>query len=174
MLKVHGTWFRIGKVGMGLGILDRGREMGLRIGNLWGAESMREPAFLFPLAGAVAGLGGRVAVLGGRAGIVGVAGGLVGAGVGVLAVGGGGGGAVPLGGDLVVAGVEALRLRAVEVEPPVADEVLLVEDGAVGAEEGLRAQAAKAVGDAHVEDLAVGRRVRVVTCKLGMESVNCN
>ena len=45
-LKVHGTWFRIGKVGMGLGILDRGREMGLRIGNLWGAESMREPAFL--------------------------------------------------------------------------------------------------------------------------------
>ena len=30
-----------------------------------------------------------------------------------------------LGGDLVVAGVESLGVGAVEVEPPVADEVLL-------------------------------------------------
>ena len=74
---------------------------------------------------------------------------------------------------LIIEAVEFLGGRAVEVEPPVADEVLLVEDGAVGAEEGLRAQAAKAVGDAHVEDLAVGRRVRVVTCNIG-ESVNYN
>ena len=36
-LKVHGTWFRIGKVGMGLGILDRGREMGLWIGESLGS-----------------------------------------------------------------------------------------------------------------------------------------
>ena len=146
--------------GSGDGSVDRGIS-----GEL--SQCGSQPSFLFPLAGAVAGLGGRVAVRSGRR-VVGIAGGLVGAGVGVLAVGGGGGGAVPLGGDLVVAGVEALRLRAVEVEPPVADEVLLVEDGAVGAEEGLRAQAAKAVGDAHVEHLAVGRRVRVVTCKFGM------
>ena len=121
-----------------------------------------EDAFLFPLAGAVGGLGGRVALLS-RRGVVGVACGLR---VGVLHVGGGGRGAVPLCGHLVVAGVEALGLRAVKVEPPVADEVLLVEDGAVGAEEGLRAQAAQAVGDAHVEDLAVGRRVGVVTLNL--------
>merc|ERR1719158_1688418 len=80
---------------------------------------------LLPLAGVVAGLGGlAVAGLGGR-GVVGVAAGL---GVRVLHVGGGG--LVPLGGHLVVPGVEPLRLRAVEVEPPVADEVLLVEDGA--------------------------------------------
>ena len=118
------------------------------------------PACLLPLAGAVGGLGWRVAVGGGR-GVVGVACGLR---VGVLDVGGlGERGAVPLGGHLVVAGVEPLRLRAVKVEPPVADEVLLVEDGAVRAEEGLRALAAQTVGDAHVEDLAVGRRVGVVT-----------
>ena len=123
---------------------------------------MRPPdrAGLLPLAGAVAGLGGRVAVGRGR-GVVGVPSGLR---VGVLHVGGlCERGLVPLGGHLVVPGVESLRLRAVKVEPPVADEVLLVEDGAVGAEEGLGAEAAQGVGDAHVENLAVGGRVGVVT-----------
>ena len=70
---------------------------------------------------------------------------------------------LPLGGHLIVPRVETLGLRAVKVEPPVADEVLLVEDGAVGAEEGLRAETAEAVGDTHMERLAVGRRVGVVT-----------
>ena len=106
-----GTWVGVGRWVCGSGISWELSQCG------------SQPSFLFPLAGAVAGLGGRVIV--GRRRVVGIAGGLVGAGVGVLAVGGGGGGAVPLGGDLVVAGVEALRLRAVEVEPPVADEVLL-------------------------------------------------
>ena len=55
-----------------------------------------------------------------------------------------------------------MHLGAVKVEPPVADEVLLVEDGPVGAEEGLGAEAAEAVGDAHVEGLALGRGVGVV------------
>ena len=51
----------------------------------------------------------------------------------VLGVGGGDG--LALGPDVVVEAVETLGLGAVEVEPPVTDEVLLVEDGAVGAEE---------------------------------------
>ena len=43
---------------------------------------------------------------------------------------------------LVIEGVEPLGQGAVHVEPPVADEVLLVEDGPVGAEEGVGDQAA--------------------------------
>ncbi len=64
--------------------------------------------------------------------------------------------------DLVVAAVESLGLRAVKVEPPVADEVLLVEHGAVGTEERVLGQAALAVGGANVEHLALGRRISVV------------
>ena len=40
-------------------------------------------------------------------------------------------------GDLLVEVVVVLGEGAVNVEPPVADEVLLVEDGSVGAEEGV-------------------------------------
>ena len=43
---------------------------------------------------------------------------------------------------LVIEGVEPLGQGAVHVEPPVADEVLLVEDGPVGAEEGVGDQVA--------------------------------
>ena len=57
-------------------------------------------------------------------------------------------------------------LAAVHVEPPVADEVLLVEDGAVGAEEGVLQQAPDPVIGADVEGLAVGLRVSVVALYL--------
>ena len=77
-------------------------------------------------------------------------------------MGGGLGCSFPLGGDLVVPGVEALGLGTVKVEPPIADEVLLVEDGAVGAEEGLGGEAAKTIRDTNVESLATGVRVSVV------------
>ena len=43
---------------------------------------------------------------------------------------------------LILDAVQLLSQGAVHVEPPVADEVLLVEDGPVGAEEGVGDQAA--------------------------------
>ena len=52
---------------------------------------------------------------------------------------------------------------AVEVEPPVADEVVLVEDGSVGAEEAVLGQTAGSIGGTDVEDLALGLGVGVVT-----------
>jgi len=67
------------------------------------------------------------------------------------------------GGDLVVAAVQTFGLGAVEVEPPVADEVVLVEDGSVGAQEAVLAKTAQTVGSANVEHLALGLGVGVVT-----------
>ena len=46
------------------------------------------------------------------------------------------------------------NLTAVDIEPPVADEVLLVEDCPVGAEEAVLQQAVSAVTGAHVVRLA--------------------
>ena len=51
--------------------------------------------------------------------------------------------------DVFVDDVEAGGLRAVDLVPPVADEVALIEEGPHGAEECVRA----AVALAHVEDL---------------------
>ena len=70
---------------------------------------------------------------------------------------------VPLRCDLVVEGVELLGGGAVEVEPPVADEVVLVEEGPVGAEEAVLGEPTGAIGRADVERLALSLRVRVVT-----------
>ena len=53
--------------------------------------------------------------------------------------------------------------EAVEVEPPVADEVVLVEESSVGAEEAVLGEAASSVSGADVESLALGLGVRVVT-----------
>ena len=65
--------------------------------------------------------------------------------------------------DLVVERVERLSLGAVHVEPPVADEVRLVEEGAVGTEERVLAQTRSSVAGADVERLALRLRVRVVS-----------
>ena len=63
-------------------------------------------------------------------------------------------------GKLVVLGLsDGGGLGAVHVEPPVADEVVLVEDGAVGAEEGELG----GLGAADVENLAFRLLVSVVT-----------
>ena len=109
---------------------------------------------------------GLVVVLGG--GVVSGGRGVVGRGVlglrgAVLGLVGGPGQGVPLGGDLVVEAVEVLGGGAVEVEPPVADEVVLVEESSVGAEEAVLGEAASSVGGADVESLALGLGVRVVT-----------
>ena len=74
-------------------------------------------------AGAVLGLGRR------RVGWA-----VVRAGAGV-AIGLAGGDGFPLSSNILVQAVKTLSRAAVEVEPPVTDEVLLVEDGAIGAEE---------------------------------------
>ena len=57
----------------------------------------------------------------------------------------------------------SLYRGAVHVEPPVADEVLLIEQGAVGTEEAVLGQlVVEGEVGAHVEGLAVGLRVSVV------------
>ena len=55
-----------------------------------------------------------------------------------------------------------VHLRAVHVKPPVTDEVLLIEDGAIGAEEAVLGEAATAVVTTDVEGLALGLRVGIV------------
>ena len=69
----------------------------------------------------------------------------------------------PLGRYLLIETIQALGGRAVDIEPPVADEVLLVEEGSVGAEERVLEEAAVAVVGAHVEGLTVGLSVGVIT-----------
>ena len=61
---------------------------------------------------------------------------------------------------LVVQIIETRCRVAVKVEPPVADEVLLVEDGAIGAEEGPAFHTGTASTD--MEGLTLGFRVRIV------------
>ena len=82
---------------------------------------------------------------------------------GVAALGGGGGGGLTLSGEVVIEAVKSFSLGAVKVEPPVADEVVLVEDSSVGAEEAVLGQTSGAVSSADVESLALGLGVRVVT-----------
>ena len=69
----------------------------------------------------------------------------------------------PLCGNLVVERVELLGGGAVKVEPPVADEVVLVQESSVGAEEAVLGEPTSAISRADVESLALSLRVRVVT-----------
>ena len=59
--------------------------------------------------------------------------------------------------------VKARGLVAVKVHPPDAGEDLLVEDGSVGAEEGVFAETTLAVRCADVEDLAFGLGIGIIT-----------
>ena len=72
----------------------------------------------------------------------------------------------PLGSDLVVEAVEILGGGTVEVEPPVADEVVLVEESSVGTEEAVLGQTSSSVSSADVESLALSLGVSVVTWKI--------
>ena len=65
--------------------------------------------------------------------------------------------------DLIVEGVEVFGGGAVEVEPPVTDEIVLVQEGPVGAEEAVLGEPTGAIGCADVERLALSLRVCVVT-----------
>ena len=62
--------------------------------------------------------------------------------------------------DVLVDEVEARRVRAVHLVPPVADEMALIEEGPHGAEERVRA----AVVLAHVEDLECEREEDFIRC----------
>jgi len=70
--------------------------------------------------------------------------------------------------DVSIQRVEGLSKTTVDIEPPVADEVLLVEEGAVGAEEAVLGEAIVAVVSADVEGLAVSVGVSVVTLNLSI------
>jgi len=88
-----------------------------------------------------------------------------GVGRGVAGLGVGSGGSVNFGtlsGDIVVQAVQTLGLGAVKVEPPVTDEIVLVEDGTVGAEETVLGKTTLAVGCANVEHLALSLRIGVI------------
>ena len=65
--------------------------------------------------------------------------------------------------NLVIEAVELLSQGAVHIEPPVAHEVLLVEQGAVGAEEAVLGEAAVAITATDVEGLALSLGVSVVS-----------
>lgn len=60
---------------------------------------------------------------------------------------------------------QRLSFGAVKIEPPVANEVPLVENGTVGTQEGVLGESARAVITADVEDLAFSLRVSVVAFK---------
>ena len=77
--------------------------------------------------------------------------------------GGGTSSGLSLSSEVVVQAVETLGLGTVEVEPPVADEVVLVEDSTVGAEEAVLGQTSGSVSSADVESLALSLGVSVVT-----------
>ena len=61
----------------------------------------------------------------------------------------------------------SVNLRAIDVEPPIADEVLLVEDSPVGAEEAVLGKSAPTIIPAYVERLALCLRVGVVAFTKG-------
>jgi hypothetical protein len=84
-------------------------------------------------------------------------------GVGFGSVGSGSGVGFTFGGDVLIQGVKALGLGAVKIEPPVADEIVLVEDGSVGAEETVLGESSLAISGTDVEHLALGFGVGVVS-----------
>ena len=65
--------------------------------------------------------------------------------------------------DLVVLGEQTFSFGAVKVEPPIADEVVLVEDGSIRAEETVLAETTLTVSSADMEHLAFSFRVSIIT-----------
>jgi len=124
-------------------------------------KGLRGSAAVSSIAGSllVSGLGGDGNI---RRGVISSNGGGVGGGVAGLGVAGSRVG-LTFGGDFLVQAVQTLGLGAVKVEPPVADEVVLVEDGAVGAEEAILGEAALSVSGANVENLALSLGIGVVS-----------
>ena len=71
-------------------------------------------------------------------------------------------GGLPGGVQLVIERIEMFSLVTVDIEPPVTDEVLLVEQSSIGAEEAVLGKSASTIVPADVERLALCLRVGVV------------
>ena len=65
-------------------------------------------------------------------------------------------------GDVIIDGVKTFSFCTVKVEPPVTDEVVLVEDGAIGTEEAVLGQTTLAISGTDVEHLALSLGVSIV------------
>ncbi len=65
--------------------------------------------------------------------------------------------------DFIVQAVKTFGFSTVKVEPPVADEVSLVENGAIGAEEGVLGKAALTISSADMESLAFGLGISIIS-----------
>ena len=65
--------------------------------------------------------------------------------------------------NLIIQSIETLGFSAVKVEPPVTDEVVLVEDGSVGAEEAVLGKTSSTISSADVEHLALGFWISIVS-----------
>jgi len=61
-----------------------------------------------------------------------------------------------LSGYLIIESVELFSQGAINIEPPVTDKVLLVEQGSVGTEEAVLGKTTIAITATDVEDLALG------------------
>ena len=70
---------------------------------------------------------------------------------------------VSLSSILVIEAVEVLGCGAVKVEPPVADEVVLVEDGSVGTEETVLGETTSSISCTDVENLTLSLLISIVT-----------
>ena len=91
-----------------------------------------------------------------------------GSGIRVGVVGGSGLGlrsGLSLGSNVFVEAVEAFGFSTVKVEPPITNEVALVEDGTVGAQEGVLGQTTSTVGGTDMESLTFGLGISVVSFK---------
>ena len=75
----------------------------------------------------------------------------------------GGGGGLTLGSDLIVQAVETFGLGTVKVEPPITDEVSLIENGTIGAQKGVFGKTTESVSGTNVESLAFGVGIGIVT-----------
>ena len=107
-------------------------------------------------------IGSRCRSISGSSGSIAGRSSIGGSSIGGHIAGGGGIEGSSLGSNLGILGEQTLSLGAVKVEPPVADEVVLVEDGSVGAEEAVLGQTALTIGGADVEDLALGLGIGIV------------
>jgi hypothetical protein len=65
-------------------------------------------------------------------------------------------------GDIIIQREKTFRVGTVKVEPPVTDEVVLVEDGAIGTEEAVLGQTTLTISGTDVEHLALSLGVSIV------------
>jgi len=65
--------------------------------------------------------------------------------------------------DIFVQAVKTLSLSTVKVKPPITDEVCLVKDGSIGAQERIFRKTTLAISCAHMESLAFSLSISIVS-----------